>query len=236
MLQQSSRSVRKNLSMVGLSVGLFGIAGCTVIPSRAQTPKTCADMYCAPRSYTTASSRQAGRSPIFHCISACGSSCLTNTFRGIPWNGAMAAVAMSVGETHWYRTFATSADFVEIGVNRSPRMQRLYKSIATVNSTGTQRSVTGSIANTSSGVVSNTTYSPGRVARSRPYGPDGRFATDRRALPLPNAYLPLASSSNRRYAVAYEEIGTASEPCSVSTRSAVAAMIAPLVGVDRLVY
>ncbi|WP_334138367.1 hypothetical protein [Corynebacterium variabile] len=49
-----------------------------------------------------------------------------------------------------------------------PRMQREYKSMATVNSTGTQRIVNGSIANTSNGVVSNTTNSPGRVARRRP--------------------------------------------------------------------
>ena len=63
---------------------------------------------------------------------------------------------------------ATSWERVETGVSRSPRMHRVYGSIATVNSTGTQRSVTGSIANTSNGVVSSTTYSPGRVARNRP--------------------------------------------------------------------
>ncbi|MCX2934952.1 hypothetical protein ORI20_32340 [Mycobacterium sp. CVI_P3] len=41
-------------------------------------------------------------------------------------------------------------------------------SMAMVNSTGTHRSVTGSIANTSSGVVSSIANSPGRVARRRP--------------------------------------------------------------------
>lgn len=39
---------------------------------------------------------------------------------------------------------------------------------AAVSSACTQRRVTGSIANTSSRVVSGSRYSPGRIARSRP--------------------------------------------------------------------
>lgn len=74
----------------------------------------------------------------------------------------------------------------------------MNRSWAIVSSTGTHLSVTGSIANTSNGVVSSTTYSPGRVARNRPYGPPGRFATERRALPDPNACRPFDSSSSRR--------------------------------------
>jgi len=47
-------------------------------------------------------------------------------------------------------------------------MQRVYQSIAAVSSACTQRSVSGSIANTSSRVVSSSRYSPGRVGRSLP--------------------------------------------------------------------
>ena len=46
----------------------------------------------------------------------------------------------------------------------------MTRSWTTVSSTGTHRRVTSYIANTSSGVVSSTTYSPGRVARNCPYG------------------------------------------------------------------
>lgn len=99
---------------------------------------------------------------------------------------------------HWWSTFATSCAFVDTGVNRSPSTQRVNRSIATVNSTPTQRIVIGSIANTSSGVVSSTTYSPGRVARSRPNTPVGRSATDRRPFALPNACRPFASTFRRR--------------------------------------
>jgi hypothetical protein len=76
-------------------------------------------------------------------------------------------------------------------------MQRVNRSIATVNSTPTQRMVTGSIANTSRGVVSSTTYSPGRVARNRPRTPRGLSATDRRPLALPNACRPFDNVFNR---------------------------------------
>ena len=100
--------------------------------------------------------------------------------------------------THWNSTFATSRELVDTGVRRSPRMHRVNRSIATVSSTGSQRSVTGSIANTSSGVLSSTTYSPGRLAHSRPYTPRGRAATDRRAFADPNACRPFASCCSRR--------------------------------------
>jgi len=46
--------------------------------------------------------------------------------------------------------------------------------------------------------ASRTTYSRGRVARSRPYAPAGRSATERRAFALPNEYLPLESALMRR--------------------------------------
>jgi len=47
-------------------------------------------------------------------------------------------------------------------------MQRVYQSIATVNSAWTQRKVSGSRAKTSSRVVSINRYSPGRVGRNLP--------------------------------------------------------------------
>jgi hypothetical protein len=59
-------------------------------------------------------------------------------------------------------------DFVETGVTRTPTMQRVYQSIATVSSACSHRKVTGSKAKTSSRVVSISTYSPGRVGRSLP--------------------------------------------------------------------
>lgn len=137
--------------------------------------------------------------------------------------------------TAWNSTFATSWDFVDTGCSRSPTMHRSNRSIATVSSTGTHRNVTGSIANTSNGVVSRTTNSPGRVARSRPYTPFGRSATDRLALPLPNACVPLASCFSRRYAVAVDGIGTTPDPCSASTCLTIRAITTFIVGVEASV-
>jgi len=57
---------------------------------------------------------------------------------------------------------------VDTGVTRSPRTHLVNRSIAIVSSARTQRSLTGSIANTSSLVLSISTYSPGRDERSRP--------------------------------------------------------------------
>ena len=137
--------------------------------------------------------------------------------------------------TAWNSTFATSWDFVDTGCNRRPTMHRSNRSIATVSSTGTHRNVTGSIANTSNGVVSKTTNSPGRFARSRPYTPFGRSATDRLALPLPNACLPLASCFSRRYAVVFGGTGTTPGPCSAATCLPTRAITTFIVGVDASV-
>jgi len=65
-------------------------------------------------------------------------------------------------------TSAASTDLVDTGESRSPVTARESRSIAIVSSQRTHRNVTGSIANTSSGVVSSSRYSPGRVGRSRP--------------------------------------------------------------------
>jgi hypothetical protein len=65
-------------------------------------------------------------------------------------------------------TSAASTDLVDTGDSRRPVMHLEYRSIAIVSSQRTQRSVTGSIANTSSGVVSSSRNSPGRAGRSRP--------------------------------------------------------------------
>ena len=65
-------------------------------------------------------------------------------------------------------TSAASTALVDIAESRSPQMARENRSMAIVSSRRTQRRVSGSMANTSSGVVSNNRYSPGRVARSRP--------------------------------------------------------------------
>src|SRR3954451_4460399 len=88
----------------------------------------------------------------------------STTVDGTPQYGSGPASEPSRGRTASNSTPATSTDFVDTGVNRRPTMQRLYRSMATVSSQRTQRQVTGSIANTSSVVVSSTTYSPGRVA------------------------------------------------------------------------
>ncbi|WP_328916411.1 MULTISPECIES: hypothetical protein [unclassified Streptomyces] len=64
--------------------------------------------------------------------------------------------------------------------------------MATVSSQRTHRQVTGSIAKTSRLLVSSTTYSPGRVARSLPYVPCGPSAIDRFPFVLPSkALVPL---------------------------------------------
>ncbi|MFE3328715.1 hypothetical protein [Streptomyces sp. NPDC059176] len=65
-------------------------------------------------------------------------------------------------------TAATSTAFVETGVTLIPVMQRVYQSIPTESSACTQRSVSGSKANTSSRVESISRYSPGLVGRSFP--------------------------------------------------------------------
>lgn len=56
-------------------------------------------------------------------------------------------------------------DFVDTGVSRRPTMQRVYQSIRTVSSALTHSNVFGSIAYTSSRVVSISMYSPGLVTR-----------------------------------------------------------------------
>ena len=65
-------------------------------------------------------------------------------------------------------TSDASTALVDTGEIRSATTHRLNRSTAIVNSTPTHRSVTASIANTSSVVVSSSRYSPGRVASSRP--------------------------------------------------------------------
>ena len=117
-------------------------------------------------------------------------------------------------------TSAASTDLVDTGASRSPTITREYRSIAMVNSTRTHRSVTGSIANTSSGVESNSRYSPGRHARNRPYTPCGPRAIDRFAFVLPvNAFVPRVNSANTRSARRRPGT-TTSAPCSARTRSA----------------
>ena len=96
----------------------------------------------------------------------------TSSVSGRPWYGQRADVPQSVGVSNGcsasISTPATSIDFVEPGVSRSPRMHREYRSIAIVRSADTHFPVTGATANTFSGVVSISTYSPGRTADNRP--------------------------------------------------------------------
>src|SRR6266508_2189460 len=82
-----------------------------------------------------------------------------------PSSRAWAAAWMAANSTP-----ATSIDLVDTAVSRSPVTHREYRSIATVSSACTHRQVTGSIANTSSRLVSNTTYSPGRGRPQPPVG------------------------------------------------------------------
>jgi hypothetical protein len=65
-------------------------------------------------------------------------------------SGEPAAQPQVCGVTVWNNTDATSGERAAIGRSRSPVMHRSYRSIATVSSVFTHRSVTGSIANTSS--------------------------------------------------------------------------------------
>jgi hypothetical protein len=65
-------------------------------------------------------------------------------------------------------TAAASTAFVDTGVIRAATTHLVYQSMATVSSTRTQFNVLGSRAKTSSAVVSNMRYSPGRVGRSLP--------------------------------------------------------------------
>ncbi len=127
-------------------------------------------------------------------------------------------------------TAAASTALVETGVSRSPVTHRSYTSIATVSSACTQRSVTGSIANTSSRVVSSSTYSPGRIARSRPYGVAGRPAISRLAFVPPNADVPLLTSRSSARARVGFGTRTTSSPCSASSRAATSARIRSWVG------
>src|SRR6266566_1760140 len=76
----------------------------------------------------------------------------TSTADGTPQYGS-APPPGSACEGAWTvsnSTPATSTDFVDTGVSRSPVITREYRSIATLSSHCTQRQVTGSIANTSS--------------------------------------------------------------------------------------
>jgi hypothetical protein len=122
---------------------------------------------------------------------------------------------------------------VDTGDSRSPTTLREYKSNATVSSTLTQRSVTGSIANTSSGVESNSTNSPGRVGRSRPYAPLGRLAIDRLPLVEPtSALVPRLNSVTT--ARARRRPGSATTPSPYCARSRAAMRASTRLRVGRL--
>src|SRR6185437_1786742 len=146
------------------------------MPNLSHTLRMWFDRYTLPWSNTMVSAATDGSSGRLRTSTSLPGSITTTD--GTPQYGSAPPASASAWDGAWTvsnSTPATSTDFVDTGVSRSPVMHREYRSIATVSSHCTQRHVTGSIANTSSRLVSRITYSPGRVARSRPYAPWGRF-------------------------------------------------------------
>jgi hypothetical protein len=80
----------------------------------------------------------------------------------------MLVLLFEEGVTVSKSTTAASTALVETADSRSPQITRENRSMAIVSSRRTHLSVSGSMAKTSSGVVSRTRYSPGCVARRRP--------------------------------------------------------------------
>src|SRR5581483_208068 len=108
--------------------------------------------------------------------------------------------------------------------------------MAIVSAAPTQRSVTGSIANTSNGVVSSTRYSPGLVARSRPYGVSGRLAADLLVLVPPNAPVPRERARSSRRPTVVPGMRTDTADSSASNLALIVASTTSCVGRLLSVY